>query len=778
MSPRGERGIILELAIIHYLSGNKPMDMKLLSILTACILSFSCFAGIYCPDDLELGCDMDFTNTAMTGVATTAGQYSSFTPKYIDWVDNGHCGAGTIMRSWYVDINHNNEIDDYEPQCTQTITLTDIVSTIDVQFPDDIYLNCGDEVPSSSPTWTAGPCDLMAYSFDDVELTIGEGACTKIIREFTVINWCDYETGGADGLWEHSQFILFEDTEKPVLISCEDVELSTETCEGTFTISNSATDTGFCISESIRWDVHIDLWGDGTIDYVYGTAETGIFNIPATSNNEEVTITLPEQVKKGHHKVDWKINDGCGNVTSCKIGVHMLDTKAPTPFCHIIAYTALMEPTGTLEVAASSLVLKSTDNCTPDDQITYSFSADPADSLRQFDCSNFGFQFFQVHAIDSYGNADYCSVFMLIFDNLNSCNFRVDFAGRVADINGEGLADANLAFYNETDMMAEVLSDTDGIYAFSGLDLEQDMFLKPSFQGQTKEDITVADLVVLRRYILGQKEFNAIERELADLNGDGDVSAMDLLELRDYILDEDIHYPYAFASWIEQDTAYRMYESFPLEELVVEEEIYALQKGNLSANYVDNQWSVEAKPRQQRYLDYRIEDGKAMFSLDIDFDLQALQCGLNHARKAFNSSALEVSAGSVTGNDQEFKLMWHTDYAKDVEDAILFTVDLGASDFVNFTDKFSAYAYDAALNEYSLVLRDLTEAPRPLIYQKAGELIVEHVDGITVQILDLQGRLLSKIALREGFAKLSTATFTSGIYLVKIGNRTEKVFIK
>ncbi len=752
--------------------------MKLLSILTACILSISSFAGIYCPADLDLPCNMDFTNTDMTGVATTAGQHSSFTPKFIDWVDNGQCGTGVIMRSWYVDINYNNLIDNNEPQCLQTITLIDVPSDVMVEFPDDIYLECGDETPSSQPTWTSGPCDLVAYSFKDTELTIGDGACIKIVRDFTVIDWCEYEVGGTEGIWEHSQFIFFEDTEKPVLGSCEDVELSTETCEGTFTISNSATDTGFCLSESIRWDVEIDLWGDGSIDYVYGTAETGQFNIAPTSNDEEVTITLPVQVQKGHHKVDWKINDGCGNVSSCKTSVDMKDTKAPTPFCHIIAYTALMEPTGTLEVAASKLVQKATDNCTPDDQITYAFSPDPADSLRQFDCSNFGFQFLQVYSIDSYENSDYCSVFMLIFDNLNSCSFSVDFAGRVANIEGEGLPDAHVAFYNEDEMMAEENSDIDGNYAFTELDLVRDMYLVPTYNGLSKEDITVADLVVLRRHILGQKEFNAVEYSLADLNGDGKVSALDLLDLRDYILDENIHFPYAFASWIEQDTAYNIYEQFPLEELVVEEEIYALQMGNLSANYIENIWAVETKPRQQMYLDYKVIDGVAHFSVDAEFPLQAIQCGINQSKHDFTAASLDLAAGNLKGLQNATKLIWQTDYAKTVTGETLFKVQVSGQEGIHALADFPAYAYDTELNEYELVLRDLTEKPLPVIYQKSNTLIIENAEAEIVQVFDMQGKLISESRLDKGQAQLSLLNFMSGVYIVKLGERTEKVFIR
>jgi len=132
----------------------------------------------------------------------------------------------------------------------------------------------------------------------------------------------------------------------------------------------------------------------------------------------------------------------------------------------------------------------------------------------------------------------------------------------------------------------------------------------------------------------------------------------------------------------------------------------------------------------------------------------------------------------LQGNAATTKLIWQSDFAKDINGESLFSIDLEESVELAFADNLAAYAYDTELNEYDLVLRDVTELPRTLMYQKAGELIVEHMDADFLQVLDLQGRVLNTTAVVDGFAKIPTSNYVSGIYLVRLEDRTEKVFIK
>ena len=86
---------------------------------------------------------------------------------------------------------------------------------------------CTDDITYDPPTWTAGPCDFIGYSESVDTFFIEEGsgdsdACFKILRSFTVIDWCVYdETNGEDGLYIGSQTIKITDNEAPLLMDCE-----------------------------------------------------------------------------------------------------------------------------------------------------------------------------------------------------------------------------------------------------------------------------------------------------------------------------------------------------------------------------------------------------------------------------------------------------------------------------------------------------------------------------------------------------------------------------
>ena len=65
-----------------------------------------------------------------------------------------------------------------------------------ITLPADWQGYCGDEIPESVLDINNGACDLLAYEVEEKIFTITEKACLKIIRTFTIINWCKYEVGG------------------------------------------------------------------------------------------------------------------------------------------------------------------------------------------------------------------------------------------------------------------------------------------------------------------------------------------------------------------------------------------------------------------------------------------------------------------------------------------------------------------------------------------------------------------------------------------------------
>ena len=117
----------------------------------------------------------------------------------------------------------------------------------------------------------------------------------------------------------------------------------------------------------MKWQILIDEWGDGTIDYAYSSFvpssstnfQSVVNNIPTkylapTRPGTEAEIVFRNVIegKQSRHKVTWKVTDGCHNFATCEEIINIRDQKAPTPYC-ISLSTALMAvpsnaPAGTL----------------------------------------------------------------------------------------------------------------------------------------------------------------------------------------------------------------------------------------------------------------------------------------------------------------------------------------------------------------------------------------------------------------------------------------------
>ena len=60
-------------------------------------------------------------------------------------------------------------------------------------------------------------CSLVAVQYVDELFDIVPDACFKILRRWTVLDWCQYDPsiGLLDGRWEYVQIILVNDSEEP-----------------------------------------------------------------------------------------------------------------------------------------------------------------------------------------------------------------------------------------------------------------------------------------------------------------------------------------------------------------------------------------------------------------------------------------------------------------------------------------------------------------------------------------------------------------------------------
>jgi len=121
-------------------------------------------------------------------------------------------------------------------------------------------------------------------------------------------------------------------------------EVDEECLRSTTTLTNAATDNGDCASDWLKWQVYIDTWSDGNIDYEYSsflpTNDSNINNdtnsngindkyLAPTMSDEEVSVVVSEEITASefNHTVYWSVTDGCGNVSTCETTFMIVDKK-------------------------------------------------------------------------------------------------------------------------------------------------------------------------------------------------------------------------------------------------------------------------------------------------------------------------------------------------------------------------------------------------------------------------------------------------------------------
>jgi hypothetical protein len=94
--------------------------------------------------------------------------------------------------------------------CSQTITIEHVSDWV-VEFPADVTANCEDgALPDfGEPEIYFDECELIGTAFEDAYFYVVPDACYKIVRTWTVINWCIYDDFGANVYIEYPECNVF-----------------------------------------------------------------------------------------------------------------------------------------------------------------------------------------------------------------------------------------------------------------------------------------------------------------------------------------------------------------------------------------------------------------------------------------------------------------------------------------------------------------------------------------------------------------------------------------
>ena len=431
------------------------------------------------------------------------------------------CYTGTISRLVQVTDASGNSA-----SCTQYMEWigTEALQESLISWPADILLDgCSGEfdpdsllLDGSRPVIDYALCGILAVNYSDQIFYTGGEECFKIIRSWSVLDWCHYDEELNLGLFESQQEIAVIDNDAPV-VDCNIVpfvKLDSPDCFGEITL-----ELPYIIEEcSDQIDIEVNsIFGQGI----------GPFT----------------DVGLGTYEVTYYISDACGNTTTCVVDLMVSDAKVPTAYC-VDELVIDMPVEGEVSIAAEDFDFASFDNCTQDEELRFSFSVFPWDSVQVFDCLNVGLNEVSMYVFDAENNFDFCNVTLHIQDNFNHCMLSTpSLAGAVTDLNGIGFEGVDVQVSGGTSISA--FTDNNGTYLIEDLSIGADYTIAPQYLTTNDlEGVTTYDLVLISQHILGILPFDSPYQWIAaDVNDSGSITTLDIVAIRKMILQIDDVFP-------------------------------------------------------------------------------------------------------------------------------------------------------------------------------------------------------------------------------------------
>ena len=517
------------------------------------------FGAFQCEDNLK---------TAVCGDLTTVEEY-----QLIEWP----CGEIEILR------RHRSEdwSGNVSPYATQSITV-EYEAGWSFTVPNDWEGQCGDNVVAPEITVDNGACDLLGFEVTSRLFEIPGDACFKMERTYHIINWCTYTAGQAPveiariegehsfatgqtitsvgnedvGYFTYVQILRVHDDEGPIVTVTEpdpcingidfdapphgeeDVTPGTAPFECDEVKTWTATAVDCSDNSAITWTAVLrDANG----------------NVVAETNEPSISIVV---TNKSTFTAEFWAFDGCGNSTgSTGNAIKFWDCKKPTPYL-LNGVAVELGENGIVQVWATDLDQGTFDNCTDQSKLDLriyheSLGAAPTDlagveglpKVLDLGCSTLGQQNVQIYAVDEEGNFDFAQTYVIVQDNMGVCGGSAGgmVAGRIVDGNGENVESVSVAVNGADDKTMTTAAD--GYYQFE-LPMGGDYTVTPEKDMNPLNGVSTFDLVLISKHILGLTPFDTPYKYIAaDVNKSGTITAFDMVQLRQLILNITSEYP-------------------------------------------------------------------------------------------------------------------------------------------------------------------------------------------------------------------------------------------
>jgi HYR domain/Dockerin type I domain len=481
---------------------------------------------ITCPTNITIDCEADYSDLTKFGTPIVV-ENCTFTLTSTDSIAKKQCGEAQIFRRFKV-IDKSGQ----QATCTQTVSVINQnpFTTNDITWASDfITSECisafhPDSIPKpyNRPVLSAKKCANLSVTYlDKVFTDVKPTACIRILRTWTVIDWCQYTTSDPQkrGLWEKTQLIEVRDNQPPVVISCPKstaTTISTTDCMRAEVMMGSNFIAKDC-SNDIKYSFSIDYNSDGSIDV------------------KKPTANASGQYPMGKHFIQYFAEDACGNIASCQTTITVRDEQKPTPICKT-AFTLALAGTqnnGKVIAKAKDFDNGSSDNCTLAPALTFKINKDT------FTCTDIGKQTLTLTVTDAVGNASTCQTSLDITDPQGLCTNISPIAsisGAITMENGK-LMDNSTVIATSVSGNISTTTNATGEYKFNNLPRGSFYTIKPYLNTKPLNGVSTFDLVLISKYILGIEDFDSPYKIIAaDVTKNGRVTVQDIVELRKTIL--------------------------------------------------------------------------------------------------------------------------------------------------------------------------------------------------------------------------------------------------
>jgi hypothetical protein len=482
-----------------------------------------------CPPAMSIDCREDYSDLSIFG-SPRVRDNCSFTLDSTVVVDLNDCGVGKILRS-YSAIDKAKNVS----TCLQTIKVVNEhpLQEKDITWPENYETDvCGGATdPNDLPEGFDRPvvadtlCGTLSVNYVDEVFSLAPPACYKILRRWTVLDWCSFDPDHPDagGKYSQIQVIKVQDRKKPIL-NCPEPQ--------TVSVNNDC--------------------GSGALSLSPITAEDCSPNVLITNDSPYAKsggANISGDYPLGTTVVKISASDKCGNVATCEVSIKVVDNKVPSPVCIVGISAPLFEMNGapTAIVPASTFDGGSTDNCTPDEALMRtvrlgdgSGTTPPVETELILSCEHITqAQLVEFWVTDDAGNSNFCLTYVSVQDNVGICQDAVAATGMIAggihNEKGEMVEDVHVQINGPNPL--KIMTDVQGKFMFPDLTFGNDYTVVPYKDDDPLNGVSTLDLVLISKHILGLQRLDSPYKLIAaDVDRSGHISTFDLIRMRRLIL--------------------------------------------------------------------------------------------------------------------------------------------------------------------------------------------------------------------------------------------------